>query len=339
MNYIFYKRGRTAQTGRLLTRELSIRSNRSLERGLQQPSNVRRLIRWGESNSEYEQQLNNTTHVLNGAPAISLAANKLRALEALQSADIRIPFFTTDKEIAIDHMADNEVEMIGRTSSHQGGSGFTLCRNAYNIGRDNTSSHWMEKIDIQEEYRVHVFRGEVIGISKKTDQDVEDRITNRDARNHENGWRFVLLDIEQAQPRLKQIAIDAVAALGLDFGAVDIVLSTRPRRYYVLEVNTAACLEEGSTILANYITKFREWLESPTSREAVDVIANTDVEEVQEEIMEDVRPEPDRTSMSFNLRVSTEHGSDLTRQQIEEMLNSILEDELMATGVTLESCE
>jgi len=43
------------------------------------------------------------------------------------------------------------------------------------------------------------------------------------------------------------VALAAVSALGLDFGAVDIIYNEHENQYYVLEVNTAPGLE-GTTV-------------------------------------------------------------------------------------------
>lgn len=101
------------------------------------------------------------------------------------------------------------------------------------------------------EVRVHVFAGEVIhwGIKKKMNHDrleEEGLSGSQDIRNLENGWIFaregeVLWDIESNR------AIGAVTALGLDYGAVDLVSSINDSR--VLEVNTAPGMQ-GSTLEA-----------------------------------------------------------------------------------------
>ena len=50
------------------------------------------------------------------------------------------------------------------------------------------------------------------------------------------------------------IAVNAVKALGLDFGAVDIIYNEKENQYYVLEVNTAPGLE--GTTLIKYAERF-----------------------------------------------------------------------------------
>jgi len=101
----------------------------------------------------------------------------------------------------------------------------------------------------RKEYRVHVWGGAVIKTQRKAlpinrDQSQD----NWQVRTHPNGWIYIRQDDEE---QLSAVAIQAVAALGLDFGAVDICTKGRgdSRQVYVLEVNTAPGLE-GQTLTA-----------------------------------------------------------------------------------------
>jgi len=268
MKFIYFKNGRTAKTGRLLRKYLNLYSQRSLERGVIRPTTIaHKLIRWGNSDN-YGQTVGEE---LNSVEAIENASNKLRALTKLKEANISIPWFSTDKEEVYEHIRNSKPDIrckvVGRPSSHQGGSNFNVLSDYQNLSIDYISSHWLELIDIHKEWRVHVFQGEVIGVSRKTDEGVEWRITNRYTRNHTNGWRFIKCDLYLVQDRLKELAVEAVNTLGLDFGAVDIILSEGTestsrgsKKYYVLEVNSAPSIEEGSTVFYNYIERFKEWL-------------------------------------------------------------------------------
>jgi len=264
MNFVSYKRGKTGKTGRLITKELHCVSQRSIERDLINPRAITKVIRWGSTTLWapcFEDELNCVA-------AIENASNKLKALNIMKEAGVSVPWFTNNKEKAKDKVSSiNYGNMVGRTTYHQGGSNFEICVDKTDVSSDYQSSHWLELIPIHKEWRVHVFQGEVIGVSRKTDEDVGYRITNRYTRNHANGWRFIRCDLDRVQPRLKELGIEAVKSLGLDFGAVDIILSDGTestsegdRKYYVLEVNSAPSVEKGSTILYEYIRRFKEWL-------------------------------------------------------------------------------
>lgn len=116
------------------------------------------------------------------------------------------------------------------------------------------------------EYRVHVFQGEVIRVQGKYLDFPEDH-QNPYIKNHGQGFRFRTPDKTLLPERL-EAAVKAVEALGLDFGAVDL-LKGADGQTYVLEVNTApAC----SPLTARaYISKFAEWLGVEPNLELVPV--------------------------------------------------------------------
>jgi hypothetical protein len=184
----------------------------------------------------------------------------------MNGAGVSVPWFTSNKQSAKDFITGRNRRVVGRETYHQGGSEFNISNNPLMVDYDRVSSHWLELINVINEWRVHVFQGEVIGVSRKTDEEVEHRITNRYTRNHEAGWRFVRCDPYQVNPQLLMVAQKAISSLGLDFGAADIILSDGTettsngrRRYYVLEVNTACGMEEDSSIFNEYVRKFSEW--------------------------------------------------------------------------------
>lgn len=257
MHLILFNRGKTSKTGRMLRQLLGLKSNISLERGYIRPHQISTLIRWGST------ELEDAPKTLNTRQAVALSSNKLKALEKMRDSSVNVPWFTTDRDLANSFCSGGKY-VVGRTTYHQGGNNFVVTNSP---SYDRASSHWLELINKISEWRVHVFKDEVIGVSRKTSEGVESRIRHKHAWNHTNGYRFIKCDIDLVQPRLKQIAISAVKSLGLDFGAVDIILSngqestsSGSRKYYVLEVNSAPSLEPNSTILRNYLDRIWRWL-------------------------------------------------------------------------------
>lgn len=108
-------------------------------------------------------------------------------------------------------------------------------------------------ISVAGEYRVHVFKGEVIYIVQKKKLSSEQRelrgISNVNPyiRNHENGYIFAREDISSYPDSVKTVALNAIEDLQLDFGAVDVVVSGYSDNSFVLEVNTAPGIE-GTTV-------------------------------------------------------------------------------------------
>lgn len=112
------------------------------------------------------------------------------------------------------------------------------------------------------EYRIHVVRGEaVLCQSKRRKAEFADNPNYQSiVRNVGSGWIYAVNDLQVEGNSLeaaKEAAINTVTAMGLDFGAVDIVWQRGSTKAYVLEVNTAPGLEEDGSALAAYTTAFK----------------------------------------------------------------------------------
>jgi glutathione synthase/RimK-type ligase-like ATP-grasp enzyme len=105
----------------------------------------------------------------------------------------------------------------------------------------------------KREYRVHVWGNEVLDVTEKRKRrgvDADSRI-----RSWDNGWVFCREDVNYP-PHVASVAVDAVHALGLDFGAVDVGYNVLKERAFVFEVNTAPGLE--GTTLEKFANKIKE---------------------------------------------------------------------------------
>jgi glutathione synthase/RimK-type ligase-like ATP-grasp enzyme len=112
---------------------------------------------------------------------------------------------------------------------------------------------YVKYVPKREEYRVHVLRGNVIDVQRKG---LRSGVTdpNYRIRSHDNGFVFMREAVQAPHTVIEQ-AIAAVQALGLDFGAVDVIWNERHTRPYVLEVNTAPGLT--GTTVSNYAAAFQ----------------------------------------------------------------------------------
>jgi predicted ATP-grasp superfamily ATP-dependent carboligase len=73
-------------------------------------------------------------------------------------------------------------------------------------------------------------------------------------QSHDNGWVFC--QAGEVDFAVQDLAMNAIKALGLDFGAVDVII--RRGKAYILEVNSAPGLE-GRTLQA-YVEAIKEYL-------------------------------------------------------------------------------
>lgn len=175
-----------------------------------------------------------SSDAINRPEAIALAVNKRHALLALEEAGVPIPNLSTD------------FPCVGRPDNHRAGKRFYLCRNQAELNRAirKGATHFLEYIEGGREFRVHIAFGKSIKLAEKIG-----------GGNYHRGAYFAYPDFPH-KLSLRRVAKRAVGALGLDFGAVDIIYKNH--RYYVLEVNTAPCLTTASDTLDRYVRALME---------------------------------------------------------------------------------
>lgn len=195
-------------------------------------------INWGREHA-------NT--VLN--PDISNVTNKRRMRALFREHGVPMPRLSINGEEPI------QFPMVGRPDKHTKGRGFWKCYNHDDVIRalrgtrkKKAATHFMQFIEADREYRVHIFRGKSIRISEKEFFINEDG--KRDYITKKPG------DIKLR--RVRKAAKQAVEAVGLDFGAVDILARGDDNaEVFVLEVNAAPGL--GGSMPRVYAEAFRRW--------------------------------------------------------------------------------
>ncbi len=244
MAFLLYSAG-TSVTGKALAQGLGIHA------GTKPPAErLGILIRWGST----EKVPLTPRLVLNRASAITLATDKIRSLDALRAQGVAVPE-TISVNQALTANGLIKLPALGRKRHHTQGQDIILCMQAKDVKRCITrgdSDYFVVYIPTRREYRVHVFNNQIIKVNQKLLKDGNSWVPF--IRNIDNGYVF-------GQPRKPlsseqgQLAIKAVRAMGLDFGAVDLILADDTKSY-VLEVNTGPALETESN-LDLYIQAFK----------------------------------------------------------------------------------
>lgn len=192
------------------------------------------LIRWGNRSGAGWRPREG---VINSQNSLNNNADKFDALVTLDEAGVPVPDYARDRSA---FGTEIEYPILGREQDHARGEDINLIlqwRDAYLTEND----FFVEYIPTDFEYRMHVVNGEVVQVHEKRLRSEEDN--HPFIRNSETGWVFVE-PREEAPP--DSLAIDAVGALGLDFGAVDVVREENTGDHYVLEVNSAPSLDEAN---------------------------------------------------------------------------------------------
>ena len=208
------------------------------------------VINWGCSSIE-----RSVRHILNKPSAVSIASNKLKTFETLAGSGVSIPEYTTNRDVANDWL-DRGFKVVCRhkLNAHNGDGIEIINPESDRLPRAPLYVKYVRK---DHEYRVHVFRNEIIDITEKRRRSGSERKAGDELiRNLANGWVFCR-DGVYASDHVRAQSVAAVRSLGLDFGAVDVV--ERQNKAYVLEVNTAPGLV--GTTLEKYVDAIREYAE------------------------------------------------------------------------------
>lgn len=216
------------------------------------PLTVDVLINWGAS--AIQRAIKGVPRILNVPGAIAKASNKLETFKALAEAEVSKPVCTSDKAVAAAWITDDKCAAVCRTKLNgHSGDGIVIAETLEQLVDAPLYTRYIKK---KEEYRIHVFQGDAFFVQRKARKhDVPDDQVNWKVRNLAGGFIFANKDVEVEDAARVQ-AVNAVAALGLDFGAVDIIRGT-DGNWYVLEVNTACGLE--GTTLEKYVAKFQQF--------------------------------------------------------------------------------
>ena len=205
------------------------------------------VINWGCSKLPDEVM---KCQILNHPDAVRRAANKLVTFSVLRQWDVSIPPFTTNKEETANWTTIVERHVLNGNS----GEGIVICEDGAELGDAPLYTKYIPKIN---EYRIHIFNGEVIDTQRKARvKDVADEDVNWKVRNMDNGFIFARNEGHDMPQCVREEAVKAVKALGLHFGAVDVIYNERDAKAYVLEVNTAPGL--AGTTLEKYVEAFNE---------------------------------------------------------------------------------
>jgi len=207
------------------------------------------VLNWGNGNLT----IRGSDNVLNAPMAVSWASNKLNTFSRLDHTNIPTVEHTTSAEEASGWLDQGDTVMARKIVNGSQGAGLCVLS-----GTQWEDAPLYTKYVKAHEYRVHVFCGKVIDIQKKKRRaNAPEGAPHPYIKNSKNGWVFCREDVA-APLALYDIAKNAVEALGLHFGAVDILYRESENKVMVLEINTAPGIE--NTTLERYVNAIKELL-------------------------------------------------------------------------------
>lgn len=222
------------------------------------------IINWGNSRFN-DTRVFGQARVLNAPEAIRRASMKTDAMAAMSAAGVPIVESTTDRSVAQGWMDSGSLVYARTVLQGHSGEGIVMAHrnpsevngvgNAFTVQDTLPQARLYTKGIYQQrrEFRIHVMNGTVTYVQqkKRADGAQERPEYSNVVRNYHTGWIYASSDIRPSDAALRA-AVDAVTALGLDFGAVDVI--TRRDNVWVLEVNTAPGLQ--GTNLSTYAENF-----------------------------------------------------------------------------------
>ena len=191
--------------------------------------------------------------VLNHPDKVAAKYNKLDQYRLLEAAGVPVVKFTTEQRVVRDWLRD-EYDVYARMASNSSGGHGIVVIKAAREAIIPSAPVYTRRFRARREYRVHVFNGQSIDVSQKRKQ--EGARANA-IRSFGNGYVFCHNDVEAYPQAMVDASIAAVRALGLDFGAVDVLLMDNGN-VAVLEVNSAPGME--GTTLDRWTEALRQYI-------------------------------------------------------------------------------
>jgi len=235
----------------LIGYKIGSRSLKNLQTNLKEQQEDRRVLRVRKNSVRYRRRPSDSIVAWGPtAPcphtdaqqeiAKKIASNKLHSFLAFKEYGVATPEWTTSSDQAAAWVDAGKVVVARTLLRSHSGKGIKL------MGGDHTHVITHAPLYVlykkkKHEYRVHVYKGNVIDITqKKRRAGFEGR--DNQIRNHQNGWVYCRENITEPEG-IQSLALAACTALGLQSGAVDIIWNELENKCYVLEVNSAPGLE------------------------------------------------------------------------------------------------
>ena len=198
------------------------------------------IVNWGATSENFPPELN-VCRVLNRPEAVTNAVNKARAFEIFRDAGVSTPEFTTDLAVARRWVEDGHMVFARTMLRAHSGRGIHVMDPDFPDTWNVNAPLFTKYVKKKNEFRIHVANGQVLDSQRKgvSQEFRAQNDVNFLIQNLANGFVYVRNDGRPIPQCVYDVAIASINALGLDFGAADVIYNQRQDQAYVLEVNTA----------------------------------------------------------------------------------------------------
>lgn len=182
----------------------------------------------------------------------------------IQAADLgqQIRYFQTNMP-GIFREEELTLPVVARKVKHSKGKDMRICRTLRGLQAMLAADKHDFVTGIVEsdtEFRVWVYRKRVLAIYEK--RLTEPEKNRKFGRNRANGWTFHKVPLSETSENVRRVAVAAVKALSLDFGAVDILGKNTEQGMHatVLEVNSAPGVsDEHRSAIVRLVDRIVQW--------------------------------------------------------------------------------
>lgn len=203
--------------------------------------------------------------ILNHPDNVKHNTDKHSSITTLYNSGIPVPLTIPANQILHALKTGHaKLPILARTAQHTCGEGLWVCLQPSDI--DITlkwgANHYVEHIQIMEEYRAYMYKDKLVKTVRKV-ADYSARM-NLIVRNNDNGWNFEL--VKDATPEIETVSKKAMLAMHLDIASVDLA-RTINGDLVVFELNTGSWMSKHTATL--YAELIKADLEKPTPSDEI----------------------------------------------------------------------
>jgi len=165
-----------------------------------------------------------------------ISVDKLTQYQWFLEQDIPALTFTADHQQALDWLAEGHIVFGRKYLNASCGKGIVI--GSPEMGMPEKCPVYTLYKKKKREFRVHVFKDEVVNVTEKKRRKEFDGERDTKIRNLANGYVFVQA-VQDEPDGLRELALRAAKVSNSDFRGVDIGFNEKKGELFVIEVNSA----------------------------------------------------------------------------------------------------